>query len=178
MTEARSLEGCRLCKKQIKVSLAEQVKYVSKNLLESMQTMQSGGNHKAKELCSCKEIWKWSSLQDGNIVKRLMVTGSHNVWKFFQVLSCVSTYFLGRWGVGGCVIRIPLTSTRIFFSYLVQESSLAARLSPSDSLQQSLVMDGNRTAKRRTSNAVQKDKEMFVNFLAAPCKRKITTRTI
>ena len=39
-------------------------------------------------------------------------------------------------------------------------------------------MDGNRTAKRRTSKAVQKDKEMFVNFLAAPCKRKITTRTI
>ena len=84
--------------------------------------------------------------------------------------------FLG--GGGGGVIRIPLTSTRIFFSYLVQESSLAARLSPSDSLQQSLVMDGNRTAKRRTSKAVQKDKEMFVNFLAAPCKRKITTRTI
>lgn len=89
---------------------------------------------------------------------------------------------LGGGGVGGglgkCVIRIPLTPTKIFFSYLVQESSLAARLSPSDSLQQSLVMDGNRTAKRRTSKAVQKDKEMFVNFLAAPCKRKITTRTI
>lgn len=80
--------------------------------------------------------------------------------------------------MGKCVIRIPLTPTKIFFSYLVQESSLAARLSPSDSLQQSLVMDGNRTAKRRTSKAVQKDKEMFVNFLAAPCKRKITTRTI
>ena len=81
-------------------------------------------------------------------------------------------------GVGGCVIRIPLTSTRIFFSYLVQESSLATRLSPSDSLQQSFVMDGNRTAKRSTSNAVQKNKEMFVSFLAAPCKCKITTRTI
>ena len=84
----------------------------------------------------------------------------------------------GGGGLGKCVIRIPLTPTKIFFSYLVQESSLAARLSPSDSLQQSLVMDGNRTAKRRTSKAVQKDKEMFVNFLAAPCKRKITTRTI
>ena len=84
----------------------------------------------------------------------------------------------GGGGLGECVIRIPLTPTKIFFSYLVQESSLAARLSPSDSLQQSLVMDGNRTAKRRTSKAVQKDKEMFVNFLAAPCKRKITTRTI
>ena len=92
-------------------------------------------------------------------------------------LLCFHPLF-GGWGVGGCVIRIPLTSTRIFFSYLVQESSLAARLSPSDSLQQSLVMDGNRTAKRRTSKAVHKDKEMLVNFLAASCKRKITTRTI
>ena len=87
-------------------------------------------------------------------------------------------FFLGGGGLEECVIRTPLTPTKIFFSYLVQESSLAARLSPSDSLQQSLLMDGNRTAKRRTSKAVQKDKEMFVNFLAAPCKRKITTRTI
>ena len=90
---------------------------------------------------------------------------------FFFVL-----FFLG--GERGCVIRVLLTFTRVFSSYLVQESNLAARLSPSDSLQQSLVMDGNRTAKRRTSKAVQKDKEMFVNFLAAPCKRKITTTTI
>ena len=87
-------------------------------------------------------------------------------------------FFWGGGGLGECVIRTPLTPTKIFFSYLVQESSLAARLSPSDSIQQSLVMDGNRTAKRRTSKAVEKDKKMFVNFLAAPCKRKITTRTI
>ena len=84
---------------------------------------------------------------------------------------------VGWGGVGE--MRYSYSSYALFFfSYLVQESSLAARLSPSDSLQQSLVMDGNRTAKRRTSKAVQKDKEMFVNFLAAPCKRKITTRTI
>ena len=108
-------------------------------------------------------------------------TDANSISQCLKLLPSSLLYFhllLGGWGWGGCVIRIPLTPTKIFFSYLVQESSLAARLSPSDSLQQSLVMDENRTAKRRTSKAVQKDKEMFVNFLAAPCKRKITTRTI
>ena len=146
--------------------------------------MQSGGKDKAKELCSWKEMIATS----GNDRLFKMETSWRDWWWFdlteFETSSKFSLVFppaFGGWGGGGlreCVIRIPLTPTKIFFSYLVQESSLAARLSPSDSLQQSLVMDGNRTAKRRTSKAVQKDKEMFVNFLAAPCKRKITTRTI
>ena len=148
-----------------------------------MQTMQSGGKDKAKELCSWKEMTTSGS---DRLFK--METSWRDWWWFdltvFETSSKFSLVFppaSGGWGGGGlgkCVIRIPLTPTKIFFSYLVQESSLAARLSPSDSLQQSLVMDGNRTAKRRTSKAVQKDKEMFVHFLAAPCKRKITTRTI
>ena len=150
-----------------------------------MQTMQSGAKDKAKELCSWKEMIATSG--SDRLFK--METSWRDWWWFdltvFETSSKFSLVFRpasGGWGGGGglgkCVIRIPLTPTKIFFSYLVQESSLAARLSPSDSLQQSLVMDGNRTAKRRTSKAVQKDKEMFVNFLAAPCKRKITTRTI
>lgn len=115
--------------------------------------------------------WKHREETDGDSISQC--------WKLLpSSLLCFHLLLGGGGGLGKCVIRIPLTPTKIFFSYLVQESSLAARLSPSDSLQQSLVMDGNRTAKRRTSKAVQKDKEMFVNFLAAPCKRKITTRTI
>ena len=114
-------------------------------------------------------------------MKRLMISAFENSSKFSLVFSpffFVFFFFFWGGGGGGFVIPVLLKSTRVFSSYLVQESNLAARLSPSDSLQQSLVMDGNRTAKRRTSKAVQKDKEMFVNFLAAPCKRKITTRTI
>lgn len=118
--------------------------------------------------------WKHREETDGDSISQCLKLLPSSL-KFSLVFPPAS----GGWGgLGKCVIRIPLTPTKIFFSYLVQESSLAARLSPSDSLQQSLVMDGNRTAKRRTSKAVQKDKEMFVNFLAAPCKRKITTRTI
>ena len=154
---------------------------MSKNLLKSMQTMQSEGKHKAKELYSCKEMIATSG--NDRLVK--MDTSWRDWWWFdltvFENSSKFSLVFSPAFyggGGGGCFIRIPLTSTRTFFSYLVQESSLAARLSPSDSLQQSLVMDGNRTAKRRTSKAVQKDKEMSVNFLAALCKRKINTRTI
>ena len=116
--------------------------------------------------------WKHREETDGDSISQCLKLLPSSLLCFHLLLGG------GGGGLGKCVIRIPLTPTKIFFSYLVQESSLAARLSPSDSLQQSLVMDGNRTAKRRTSKAVQKDKEMFVNFLAAPCKRKITTRTI
>ena len=116
--------------------------------------------------------WKHREETDGDSISQCLKLLPSSLLRFHLL------FLGGGVGGGGCVIRIPLTSTRIFFSYLVQESSLATRLSPSDSLQQSLVMDGNRTAKRRTSKAVHKDKEMFVNFLAAPCKRKITTRTI
>ena len=82
--------------------------------------------------------------------------------------SSLLCFHLLFWGGAGGGMRYSYSSyVHEDLNYLVQESSLAARLSPSDSLQQNLVTEGNRAAKRRTSNAVHKDKEMFVNLLSS-----------